>query len=125
MAMNRGEVEHFMSVASICQATDTSLLGKVLVNFRSVLSKEKSLLDSSAVELPQECVDILNEAASTASSAISAYEEKGADIAKANQQMMEIITRTMGKAKATGAESAGRMNAAKNSMEEVKGGVRL
>lgn len=125
MALNRAQVDNLAAVAAMCQATESSKLGKVIVNFRSVLQKEKALLDSSAIELPPECVDILTQAASTAGNVISMYEEKGSAIATANRQMNDIILRTMGRAQSTGADATNRMSSATRTMDDVKGGVKL
>lgn len=123
--MNRAEVEHLQEVAAICQATDASPLGKVILGIRDIISKEKAIIDSDAMELPGELRDIITESSNQMSNFVASYEAKGGEIAKSNQTVMEMINRSMQRAQTTGAESMQGLSGAAKAAEDVKGGVKV
>lgn len=123
--MNRAEVQHLQEVAAICQATDASPLGKVIIGIRDIISKEKAIIDSDALELPGELRDIITDSSNQMSNFVSSYEAKGGDIAKSNQTIMEMINRSMQRAQATGADSIQNMSGASKAAEDIKGGVKI
>lgn len=125
MAINRGQVENFQAVVAACQANESSALGKCLVIGRDVVTRMKALIDSDAIELPAEVADVANQQMTQMNNIMSQYEEAGAQVAKANQKMNDMIMRTMGKGQQTGADAAARSTAAAKTMDEVKGGVQV
>lgn len=123
--MNRAEVEHLQSVATICQATDSSQLGKVITNVRDIISKSKNIIDSDALEVPGELKEIISNAANQFTTFLGNYEAKGAEIAKSNQTVLEMINRSMARAQSSGADATQRMGSAAKTTDDIKGGVKL
>lgn len=123
--MNKANVEHLQAVAALCAANESSALGQVLVGLRDAVSKNKALLESGAVELPNEVSENIIQASNMMNNLIQAYEEKGSQVAKSNQTVNDMILRSMSKAKATGSEANQRIGSAARATDEIKGGVKV